>query len=308
MPKTRSRIADLSVYLVLRVMAAALLMLPLTWSLGLVRWLAWLAHGIDRRHREVAAENLRRAFPGRYSEAQIARLVREVYEHFGVMFLEMALFPRKLRRSTWRRRIAIEDPDLWQMLLTCRRPIMLVTAHYGNWELSAYWPGMFGIRGHMVARPIDNPYLDRVVTKHRELTGGVVLSKNGDAAEMRDVLARGGAVFTIGDQDAGARGMFVEFFGRPASTHKAIAVLALRSKALMVIGGMQRTGGVLEYTLRTTDLIRPEEYAGVPDAVRAVTQRMTTSLERLVRHDPRQYFWLHRRWKHQPPVQADRAA
>src|SRR5262249_50077559 len=136
--------------------------------------------------------------------------------------------------------------------------------------------------------------------RFREGSGGTLLSKNGGAGAMRAVLVNGGVICTIGDQDAGPRGMFVDFFGRPASTHKAIAVLALRTRALMYICGMHKTGGLLRYTVSPTDLIHPEDYAGHPDPVVAVTQRMTTALERLVRLDPRQYLWFHRRWKHQP--------
>jgi KDO2-lipid IV(A) lauroyltransferase len=141
----------------------------------------------------------------------------------------------------------------------------------------------------------------------RERSGGTMLSKNGDAGEMRSVLGKGGVVCTIGDQNAGPRGLFVDFFGKPASTHKAIAVLALRTRALMYVGGMRKTG-LLRYTIHPADLIRPEEYAGHPDAVRAITQRMTSALERIVRLDPSQYLWFHRRWKHAPDKSAVKAA
>src|SRR5207247_4659754 len=98
--------------------------------------------------------------------------------------------------------------------------------------------------------------------------------------------------------------LFVNFFGRPASTHKAIARLAERTGAIITVVGMQKTGGLLEYTIRVMDVIRPEEYAGRSDATLAITQRFTTAVEQMIRLDPVQYFWLHRRWKHQPPAAA----
>jgi KDO2-lipid IV(A) lauroyltransferase len=79
-----------------------------------------------------------------------------------------------------------------------------------------------------------------------------------------------------------------------------MALLALRTNALMYVVGMRKTGDFLQYTLACTDLIRPEDYAGRSDAIPAMTQRMTTALESLVRSDPSQYFWFHRRWKNQP--------
>jgi KDO2-lipid IV(A) lauroyltransferase len=105
---------------------------------------------------------------------------------------------------------------------------------------------------------------------------------------------------TLGDQDAGQRGLFVDFFGRPASTHKAVALLALEYKVPMLVIGVHKLPGMMRFEQRVEDVILPEEYDGQPDAVRAMTQRYSTALERVVLAAPEQYFWLHRRWKHQP--------
>ena len=103
------------------------------------------------------------------------------------------------------------------------------------------------------------------------------------------------------DQDAGQRALYVDFFGRPASTHKAIALLALEHNARLTVVGTPRVSAEpLHYRIEIADVIDPQDYAGQPDAVRAITQRFTHGLERLVRRHPDQYFWLHRRWKHQP--------
>jgi KDO2-lipid IV(A) lauroyltransferase len=97
--------------------------------------------------------------------------------------------------------------------------------------------------------------------------------------------------------------MFVDFFNRPASTHKAVALLALQHDALMVVLGIPRVGTPMQFCLEVEDLIDPRDYAGERGrAVRAMTERFTRALERLARRHPEQYFWLHRRWKHQPPA------
>lgn len=308
MAKRRSPARDLLACMAARVLSCIMLMMPLAWSIGFTRWLSQIAFRFNRKHREIGLSNLRFALPEITEESQRVKLLRATYEHFGLMLLEMLLLTRKIRRSNWQRYVTPTDPELWRQLARRERPFMLVTGHHGNWELSAHWPGLIGIRGHMVMRSIDNPYANRIITKMREHSGGRVVPKNGEAALIREALAKGGAVFTACDQDAGARGLFVDFFGRPASSHKAIAVLALRQKACIVVGGMERTGDFLEYTVRTTDVIDPAEYAGHPDAVRAVTQRMMSSLERWVRHNPSQYLWLHRRWKHQPLNENRKAA
>jgi KDO2-lipid IV(A) lauroyltransferase len=100
----------------------------------------------------------------------------------------------------------------------------------------------------------------------------------------------------------------VDFFGRPASTFKSIALLSLEYNAPIMVFGAARIGHPLKYRVYFEDLILPEDYAGHVDPVRAITERYTQALERLVRRHPEQYFWLHRRWKHQPKVRGKKAA
>jgi KDO2-lipid IV(A) lauroyltransferase len=295
---------DYSVYLLLRVVTCWLLMLPLEWTAGLARFLSGIGYWVAGSKSKIAIDNLEHAFPDKYTPEQLRRLVRDVFEHFGLMLLEMLIIPRKLHRRSWPRLITLADAEGDRRVFGSGRPVLVVTAHFGNWELASYWPGSLGVKGCIVVRPMENPYVEKLIKKFRERSGATVLSKNGDAGEMLAVLSKGGVVCTIGDQNAGPRGLFVDYFGRPASTHKAIAVLALRTRALMYVGGLRNTGGLLRYTVQPIDLIDTQDYAGKPDAVAAVTQRMTAALERLVRLDPRQYLWLHRRWKHEPPVAA----
>jgi KDO2-lipid IV(A) lauroyltransferase len=166
--------------------------------------------------------------------------------------------------------------------------------------MGGYILGLLGFKVHAVARPLDNPYVDDFLRSFRERTGQKVLAKKGDFEEMESLLAHGGVLATLADQDAGQRGLFVDFFGRPASTHKAMALMALEYQVPIVVALARNTGGPMRYEIISDDLILPEEYSGRPDAVRAITQRLTAALEQVVRSSPEQYFWLHRRWKHQP--------
>jgi KDO2-lipid IV(A) lauroyltransferase len=178
-----------------------------------------------------------------------------------------------------------------------------VTAHYGNWEVAGYVTGLVGLRTYAIARVLDNPHLDRFLQKFRQKTGQTILSKSGDFARITAALARGGAVATLGDQDAGPKGMFVDFFNRPASTHKAVALLSLQHDAPLVVVGVPRIATPMKFAVEIEDLIDPRDYAGERGkAVRAITVRFTQAFERLVLRHPEQYLWLHRRWKNQPPA------
>jgi KDO2-lipid IV(A) lauroyltransferase len=304
--KKRSAMLDYLVYVLVRIVVCVIQALPFDTARGLARLLAWLVHRVDKRHRLVAADNLRASFGNDYSEAEIDQMVRHVYLHFCTMLIEIMFFPRKLHLHNYKQSIYIRDKERIADLILSGRPVLFVTGHFGNWELAGYTVGMLGLKSYAIARPLDNPYVDDFLRAFREKTGQKLLAKQGDFDQIEKVLADGNVLGTLADQDAGQRGLFVNFFGRPASTHKAIALLALEHNVPMVIGGMPRLDG--QYCLTALDVIYPEDYDKSPDAVRAITQRFTSCLETLIREAPEQYFWVHRRWKHQPQVRKRKQA
>jgi KDO2-lipid IV(A) lauroyltransferase len=310
MSKPRSRAADYAVYLAVRVVVCLLQALSLPAARRLADALAWLAYHADRRHRLVAHDNLSHAFPELAADARRRdALVRAVYRHFCNLLMEMIHLPRALQPTTWKRYLTLPRGRELVAALLSGRPLLFVTAHFGNWEMGGYTLGLLGIASSAIARRLDNSHLDRFLRRFREGTGQAILDKNGDFERIQGVLAGGGVLATLGDQDAGQRGLYVDFFGRPASTHKAVALLALQYRAPMLVIGCPRLAGPLNYAVVLEDVILPEEYEGRrPDAVRAMTERFTAALERLVRRHPEQYFWLHRRWKHQPKAKKAKAA
>jgi KDO2-lipid IV(A) lauroyltransferase len=308
MTRSRSRTVDYAAYLLVRAAEMLVQAVPPSVAQAIARFLAWVGYCVDRRHREVALENLRHAFPGRYSEDELRRMVLDVYRHWATMLLELALLRRKAQSARWWAELTAASEPLYRPYRDSGRPLLLVTAHYGNWELGAFQLRAAGLPAHIVARPLDNPYLDERVHQFREMFGHTVLSKQTDLWRMYDVLRSGGTVCTMADQDAGPKGLFVDFFGRPASTHRVMAILAQSTNALIGVIGNRSTGELFGYEPLVLDVIDVSDYAGHPDATRAITQRMTAAIEDLVRGDPRQYLWLHRRWKHQPPETAAREA
>lgn len=303
--KKRSPIADYLVYLAVRVLVCLIQSLSFDAGCQLAKGLAWLVYKIDKRHRLVAIENLQKSFPGKYSDSEIDRIVRNVYAHFCTILVEIMHLPRRLHLHNYKRSIVLREPAKIADVLLSGRPVLFVTGHFGNWEMGGYVIGMFGFKAHAIARPLDNPYLDDFLRSFRERTGQKLLAKHGDFANMRKVLETGGLLATLADQDAGQRGLFVDFFGRPASTHKAVAILALEHKVPMVVCGTPRMGD--KYHFLAIDIIFPEDYENSPDPVRAITQRFTAGLEAMVRESPEQYFWVHRRWKHAPPERKKKA-
>jgi KDO2-lipid IV(A) lauroyltransferase len=308
--KKHSAAIDFTVYLLVRVVVCVVQTLSWRSALALARACAWLMYRVDRRHRLVADDNVRHAFPN-LDEPAVDRLVRASYTHLTTMLVEMMRMPRVLHRATVDHFVKHAHPGdmaLIRAVVATGRPRLVLSGHFGNWEILPYLTGMVGFRGGLVARRLDNPYLDRFLAQFRRKTGIELLDKNADYQKILDTLARGAGVGMAVDQDAGPRGLFVDFLGRPASTFKSIALLSLEYQAPIFVFGAARVGRPMRYRVYLEDLILPEEYAADPHATRAITQRFTRALERLVRRHPEQYFWLHRRWKHQPPTRKNRRA
>ncbi len=309
MTKKPSPVVDYLVYVLIRLLIC--LAQAITWdaALNLARALAWIAYRLDRRHRLVAHENLRHAF-GDLDERARDRLVRASYLHLMTMVVEMTRVPRVLHPHNADRYVQLSDSDLehFQRLKASGRKCLVVTGHFGNWEILNFIAGLSGFRGGIVARRLDNPYLDHFLARFRRQTGQVLLDKSADYQRILKFLDRGISLGMVGDQDAGPRGLFVEFFGRPASTFKSIALLSLEYQAAIVVTAAARVGQPMRYRVYLEDVILPEQYTGDADPARAITQRYTNALQRMVLRHPEQYFWLHGRWKNQPQPRVMRRA
>jgi KDO2-lipid IV(A) lauroyltransferase len=300
MARPRRKILDYLWYLLVRFVVCLGQMMTIEQSYAFARWLAKIIYRLDGRHRVVGMENLQHAFGDQYTKEDRDRIVRGVYEHFCMMLMEILHIPRKLHPTTWRDRITLVGQAPVLDRLISGGPMILLSGHFGNWEMAGYLFGVFGFPPNSVARTLDNPYLDSFLRRFREGTGQRMIPKNGGYDQMLAVLREGGILSFLADQDAGQRGLYVDFFGRPASTHKAIALLAIEHKAPVVVGYARRVGPGFRYEVGCDAIIEPDEWTGGADDVRLLTQRYTTALETVIRRSPEQYLWLHRRWKHQP--------
>lgn len=307
MARERRKSLDILAYAGVRLVVGLAQMLSVEQSYALARLMGRILYRVDKRHRQVGMENLEKAFGDQYTAAERDGIVRAVYEHFCMMMMEILHIPRKLNPRNWRERITLVGHEAVLDRLMTGGPVIMLSGHFGNWEMAGYLFGVFGFPPSSVARTLDNPYLDRFLRRFRERTGQKMISKNEGYDEMLGVLRGGGILSFLADQDAGQRGMFVDFFGRPASTHKAIALLAIEHQAPVVVGYARRVGPGFRYEVGCDAIIEPEEFNGTSDDVRLLTQRYTTTLEGIIRRSPEQYLWLHRRWKHQPKKRAGKA-
>lgn len=247
----RNRFVDYLVYLVVRILIAAVQAMPMTTGQGLARGLAWLlGNGLGIR-RKVVEENLRHAFP-ECSEAQRRQMARGMWEHLFLLVLEVAHTSHKIHETNWRRFVRLKNVAGLVRALLDDRPTLVVTAHYGNFEVGGYMLGILGFPTFAVARNLDNPYLDRFVNRFRGATGQYIIPKNGGYDQILHVLASAGTMSFLADQYAGPKGCWVHFFGRPASAHKAIALLSMENDAPVAVCCARRLGKPMQFEMEVT--------------------------------------------------------
>jgi len=288
-------------YLGLRTAVMLIQACPLEVLRAVARILGTLLYWIDKRHRERAIEHLTQAFGHEWSAERIRATARTCCQHLVMLGIEILSLAKMINRFNWYRYVDLSAIDEALRVVLDDRGIILVTGHFGNWELMGYVIGALGVRTYAVARPTDNPYIERWLLRTREETGQTILSKFGATDLMMRVIESQQPLCFLADQHAGKRGVWVDFFGRKASTYRSIALLALQMNCPIAVGGAWRLGNRFRFHGEINDVIDPRDYADDPDAVEKITARYTRSLERLIRNAPEQYLWMHRRWRDPPP-------
>ena len=276
------------------------------WISGTVGWL--MTHCIKLR-ADVIDKNLQVAFPS-WTEQRRQQTARRMWAHLFMMICEIAHVPRKVHQTNFRDYISFAPGsrrDLVRLLLD-PRPITIVSGHFGNFEVGNYTTGLLGFPTFAVARPLDNPLLDRFFKQFRAAHGQSILPKQGSARQVAAALDAGQSLAILCDQWGGHKGCRVDFFGKPTSCHKAIAVFPLSSGTPLVVSYAKRHKRPLHFEIGCYAVVDPAEPNSGPDNVRELTQWYNQRLEEIVRITPDQYWWLHRRWKGEPRRKMHRKA
>ena len=246
------------------------------------------------RLRAVADRNLSLAMP-QLGAAGRREIADGVFRSIARVMVAFARFP-SLRRNNLARSIRCEGSEYVEEAFRGGRGVLFATAHLGNWELSAFANALFRAPMSVVVRPLDNPLIDRLVERRRALSGNRPIFKKDFARAILKALAANEAVGILIDQNASAdSGVFVDFFGFPACASTGLAKIAAHSGAAVIPGFALWREDEQRYVLR---FYPPVAISG--DAARD-TQTLQTRLEEVIRADPGQWLWIHRRWKTRPP-------
>jgi KDO2-lipid IV(A) lauroyltransferase len=241
------------------------------------------------RLRQTAYVNLGMALP----DADPKAITDEVFRSIGRLLVTFSRFPRI--RSELDKWIRYEGLEYFHEAKRRGRGVLFATGHFGNWELSAFAHGILMEPMHVVVRPLDNPWIDRLVESRRTLGGNRVIQKKDASRWILRALARNEAVGILVDQNAAPEeGIFAGFFGIPACAGTAFARIANRTGAAVIIGFALWSEVEKKYVLR----FQPFALTGDDEAD---TGRLHAELETAIRACPGQWLWIHRRWKTRPP-------
>jgi KDO2-lipid IV(A) lauroyltransferase len=286
-------------YYALRGAVAALDRLSIRRAGRVGEWLGALGYRPFGIRRAVVERQVRAALP-ELSDAEVHRIARESYENLGRTAIETALLPGRSREQVLGMFSRVEGWDIVERAMARGRGVLFVTGHLGNWELAGSLVAAKGVPLEAVARRMQNPLFDRYLTDTRQSIGMSVIHDADAVRRVPRAMREQHAVAFLVDQGAvGLASTWVPFFGRFAKTPRGPAVFALRLAAPVIFGA----------ALRQPDgsyLMGFEEVQAEPTGDREadvdrIVAAYTATLERWVRRAPEQYFWHHRRWKHQRP-------
>jgi KDO2-lipid IV(A) lauroyltransferase len=288
-------------YAIFRVAFGVFARLPRRVALAAGALIGELFYRLDFPHRRVALFNLRLAFPDK-SEAERRAILRRSCRNLGRVAAEFCHLAALTTESV-HSHVRIDDPQHWQTGLAgaVERGALILTGHFGNFELLAYAHGLLGHPITLVHRPMRNPLVDRAITDLRARAGTRSLAKKSAAKAALRALREHRLVAIPSDQNQTRRyGVFVDLFGLPASTTPGPARLAMLSGAPVVPVFLVRDGESDTHRIVVfpeVELIR----SGDREAdIIANTQRCTAVIEEMMRRHPDQWIWFHKRWKTRP--------
>ena len=262
-------------------------------------WIGALGYRPFGVRRAVVERQVRAAFPG-LAEPEVLRIARESYASLGRTTIETALLPRMSPEELISQMEVVEGWEVVEAVRARGRGVIMVSGHLGNWELGGSYIAARGLRMHAVARRMQNPLFDEYLTATRERIGMHVIHDSDAVRRVPRVLREGGVVAFLFDQGAaGLASTWVPFFGRYAKTPRGPAVFALRLDSPIVFTCAVREANG-KYSMKFEEIVVARTGDRERD-VDAIVAAFTNTLERWIRRYPEQYFWHHRRWKHQRP-------
>jgi len=246
--------------------------------------------------RKISLDNLNRAFPGK-SRSEITAIARGAYRGYGRALLEM-LWSGGAGEEELRRTMTLENPQVPLDALARGKGLILLSGHFGAWEFVVTSMSLqLGRPVIAIAQPQRNRYIDAVITANRNRFGSGTVTMHQSVREVMKLLQAGRIVGMLGDQSGPRESLFIEFFGRPAATHRGAAAFSLKyDTPIVMFFFVRQPDGTYRAVYEEVDRAGLEGTS--EEKIIELTRRHTAVLERYIRKYPDHWLWMHKRWKH----------
>ncbi|MFT5234286.1 MAG: KDO2-lipid IV(A) lauroyltransferase [Candidatus Krumholzibacteriia bacterium] len=274
-------------------------LMPRSWYLAVGRGLGWFAWNVMRFRRQVILDNIRASFGPEKDDAWVKNVAAAFYRNLGMSVIEFLASGHE-SRETILANTKIEGREHLDGLIAEGRGAIVLASHLGNFELVMTRFVCDGYIGHGSAKPQSNALVDEIHNGIRLAHGGNIVPLGDSFRHFCQVIAKGEFVGLLADQDAGSRGMFVDFLGRAASVNRGPATLAVKTRCPFLMTFMIRQPDHTN-VLRFGPVLEIDPSWNNSTAIRKMTEMQVAEIEKVVREYPEMYYWVHRRWKTRPP-------
>jgi len=297
----KGKVAQLLEYGVISTLLPVIQIIPLRVSHCLSRLFGNIFYVVLPGRRRIAIENLRNALGPQKTEEEIRTLTRRSWQSFCLTCFEIVKFHNFFKSEDAREKLRRLE-GLEALFLKARRiheetgGCIFVTPHIGNWEFLPHVSAVVGIPLVVVARPLDNVYLEKLIYQKRADTGQLIIPKKNALMMLHKTLQQGKSIGLLPDQSI-RQGIPVNFFGRKASTTPVPAILSILYKKPIVVVACCRKGDGVGFEGVVSEPLWPGNFESEKEEIFRLTETMNKTMEGIIREYPEQYFWAHNRWK-----------
>ena len=262
----------------------------------ILKLLARVLYAIDRKHRHIAKVNLDLAYEETLSEEKKIDIIKATYLNLLFMLVDFVR-NQGISKEKLLQKVTFHNTSVIKEALQKEQKIILVTAHYGNWELlplslAAEYGPLTG-----VGRKLDSSVMDNILKKNREQFNIEMIEKKGAMREMIDVLKHNRMLGLLVDQNTSENeGILVDFFGKPVRHTPAASILARRFDAVILPAFISSVSSE-KYEITFYDPIYTQKTENKEQDIRDSVQKQAKITEEIIRQNPKEWFWLHKRWK-----------
>ncbi len=289
------QVGHASVYFPIRGFLGCLEYLPAPLLKAICPPFGTLARLVDRRHVQVARNNLERAFP-ELSSTTRETIIRDMFRHFVMTFQDIILMKRYRKTRGMEPFVESFDRDIVEDLKNEGKGLIMVTGHMGNWELAGgALSSVFTLNS--ISRKFRNPLIRRGMVRFRQSFGQKILYADDGLDPMLDCLKRNECIALLPDKHLNTSRIPVKFFDRYVKAPTGPAMLCLRSGAPILTGGAFRVGKTSRFRIEKESVIRVRSGVRFRAEVERITQAYMTDIENCIRRYPEQWIWFHNRWK-----------